>query len=485
MADRYDIIAVGSSFASTFFLYESLKHLPAGARVLVLERGPLVTHAQRIRERRKPPDQRRSLYPTGDELFVNDAAIDKRWDVAAVFGGNSLVWSGCAPRMLPEDFELNTRYGVGADWPLGYADLEPFYLESEQVMGVAGPSDDSPVQRSGPYPFPPHRFSDPERALKKAFADRFFALPSTRPTRPTPSGRPVCCGAGVCYLCPVDSKFTIINGMMPVFDDPRVTRITGANVRHVDIEASRATGVTYRSDGADRQVRGDLVVLGAGAIINPYLLLRSGLDDAPTGWGLVEQAGVEVSVDLDGMDNFQGTSMITGHGYNFYAGAHRSERAGALIETFSIPWLRDQRGKWRQRMRIKFVFEDHRQDDNRVVIDPDDPAKPRAVFKQRSAHTRLAIDRMDDWVQAFLAPLPVEGYRIADYVHGSEGHILGTTVMGTDPATSVVDEHMVHHRVRNLVVAGCGAFPTSAPANPTLTLCALSLCSARKLMGHG
>ena len=47
-------------------------------------------------------------------------------------------------------------------------------------------------------------------------------------------------------------------------------------------------------------------------------------------------------------------------------------------------------------------------------------------------------------------------------------------VMGNDPATSVVDRQMVHHRVRNLVVLGGSAFPTGSPSNPSLTISALS-----------
>jgi choline dehydrogenase-like flavoprotein len=67
----------------------------------------------------------------------------------------------------------------------------------------------------------------------------------------------------------------------------------------------------------------------------------------------------------------------------------------------------------------------------------------------------------------------------------SEGHNLGTTSMGGDPATSVVDRQLIHHRVRNLVVLGGSVFPTIAPANPTLTICALSLWAAAKLTASG
>jgi len=54
-------------------------------------------------------------------------------------------------------------------------------------------------------------------------------------------------------------------------------------------------------------------------------------------------------------------------------------------------------------------------------------------------------------------------------------------VMGNDPESSVVDRHLVHHQVRNLMVLGGSAFPTCSPANPTLTLSALSLWAAQAL----
>jgi choline dehydrogenase-like flavoprotein len=55
---------------------------------------------------------------------------------------------------------------------------------------------------------------------------------------------------------------------------------------------------------------------------------------------------------------------------------------------------------------------------------------------------------------------------------------MGSTVMGNDPAASVVDRYQVHHAVRNLLVLGSGSFPTMAPANPTLTISALALRTA-------
>jgi choline dehydrogenase-like flavoprotein len=55
--------------------------------------------------------------------------------------------------------------------------------------------------------------------------------------------------------------------------------------------------------------------------------------------------------------------------------------------------------------------------------------------------------------------------------------------MGTGIENSVVDDHLVSHAVRNLVVVGTSVFPTSGSVNPTLTAAALSLRSAEHLTG--
>ena len=58
------------------------------------------------------------------------------------------------------------------------------------------------------------------------------------------------------------------------------------------------------------------------------------------------------------------------------------------------------------------------------------------------------------------------------------GHIIGTARMGNDPKTSVVDRDLRSHDHPNLFILGSAVFPTSATANPTLTIAALSLRAA-------
>lgn len=472
---QFSLVLVGSGFASSFFLHEYLGRAGPSARVLVLERGPRVPHAELSRDRER-------LLDLGRASFHNRTP-DKPWPISLGFGGGSNCWWACTPRLLPEDFRLRSRHGVGRDWPIGYDDLEEYYCRAEELMAVAG-SHDNPAPRSRPYPLPPHRLSLPDEQLKAAYPDLFFVQPTARPSRQT-AKRPQCCANGVCGHCPIDSKFTIQNEMAGLYADPRVELLVGARVRRVVIENDRAVGLQYEQDGAEVEVRGDLVALGAGGLHNPHLLLRSGLEHPWLGRGLHEQVAASVDVHLDGLDNFQGSTSICGHGYMLYAGDHRKARAAALMESWNVPRLRRERGKWRQFLRLKFIFEDLPRRESAVTVDPDAPERPAVEHAGISDYTRAGIEELERVLPHVLAPLPVEDFTIHERLSDTEAHVLGTTMMGDDPEDSVIDADLLHHRVRNLAVLGSGAFPAGSPANPTLTLCALSLRSAERLMRPG
>jgi choline dehydrogenase-like flavoprotein len=470
----HNLVLVGSSFASTFFLHRYLQRAPASARVLVLERGAhrehswqLINRGELIREAEASYDGRRSSKP---------------WVFRLAFGGSSNCWWACTPRFLPEDFRLHSTYGVGRDWPLSYDDLEPYYCEAEAIMAVSGPDDGTPFPMSRPYPQPPHRFSQPDLLLKKRFGAAYINQPTARPSRTLDSGRLRCCGTGVCSRCPIDSKFTILNSLAHLYRDSRVTLLTRATALGLDVAANRVTGVRYVHDGEERVAEAELVGLGANALFNPLLLLRSGLPDGGAGQGLVEQVSRDVVIDLDGVDNFNGSTSITGNGYMLYSGPHRRTRAAALMESSNVPLLRDERGKWRQRLQLTFIFEDLPQPANRVLAGTD-PATPVIEYGAPSSYTQRAVEALESSIAPVLDALPVERYQIeTSPASKSEGHNLATTCMGDDPSTSVVDRDLLHHRVRNLLVLGGSVFPTISPSNPTLTICALSLRAADRLM---
>jgi choline dehydrogenase-like flavoprotein len=475
MQEQFDTIIIGTGFAGAFFLAAYLETAPADARILVLERGNTDTVNWQIKHKTW------ASVPY-EETFVNTHP-DKSWMFNLAFGGGSMAWWGCVPRMLPNDFQLQSTFGVGTDWPLTYDELEPYYCTAEEMMAVAGPSEDSPFPRSRPYPQPPHQFSDPDLVLKSAYQDTYFQQPSAR-ARIATDNRAKCCANGVCDMCPINARFSIPNELYALYNDPRVTLKTAATAQTIETSGGVASGVIYEHEGKQQTANGDLIILAANALFNPHILMRSGFSHPLLGKRLNEQVSQWVYVDLAAIDNYQGSTSIVGHGYMLYDGPHRAERAACLIESWNVPYLSDIRieaGRWRQHMRLKIILEDIPDEANFVAPNADNPALPETHYTTHSTYTQNTLDILPEVLPQILNPIPVEGIRFDDKINPSEAHILGTTVMGNDPETSIVDRYLKHHEVRNLLVLGSSVYPTCSPANPTLTLSALSLWAADHL----
>ena len=479
MNERYDVIIVGTGFAGAFFLMRYLELAPARARALVLERGRYDAKDWQLHNRA-------TSSIAADEVFFNRTPAHP-WFTSPGFGGNSKCWWAGAMRMTPNDFRLRSEYGVGDDWPVSYDDLEEHYDTVERVMLVSGP-DDLPMRRSRPYPLPPHRFSSPDELLKQRFPDSWFHPATARASVPT-GQRGVCFANGICDLCPNDAKFTIQNGLAHIYSDPRVTLLLESAVDGIDISAGIATGVHFRRAGRAERAQGDLVVLAASALFNPHILLRSGITHRLLGKRLHEQLGADVCVDLNGVGAYDGGTVITGNGYMFYDGPHRREHAACMVETWNSPFathpaaLRAARGRWNHRLYLRFIFEDLPREDNAVTVSAGNANLAETTFNGFSDYALRGIERLTRMVDELAQGLPIE--RIVGMERASTvGHIQGTTVMGHDPRSSVVDRHLVHHGVRNLLILGAGAFPTATPILPTLTVSALSLWAADHQFGR-
>ena len=477
MKDKYDLIIVGSSFASAFFLKKYLEKTHHG-KVLVLERGANDSFAWRL-------NNRDLMDPSGvvssqrfQDTYVNHNP-EKPWVYTPSFGGSSNCWWACTPRFLPNDFRLNTLYGVGMDWPISYEDLEPFYCDAEDIMGVSGSSTQTPFPRSRPYPQKNHRFTDVDRLLQKKYPDSFFHMPSARP-RVSTKKRPACCASGVCNLCPIDSKFTILNEMSDLFfNSPNVELKTDSQVTDVIMEAGIAKGVNYYTNNKQHSAYAETVALAANPIFNAHILLNSGIKNAFLGKYLNEQVAVSCRVNLKGVNNYNGSTAITGHGYMLYDGAHRSKHAACLIETFNIPNIRPERGRYTQTAMFKFIFDDIPSLENQINT-TSDIRLPSIKYNGHSEYADKGIQNLKQTWESLLDCLPIEDAIFSDAVHPTEGHILGTALMGNNADDSVVNEQQVVHNIPNLLSLGASSFCTVSPANPTLTIAALSLRSANR-----
>ncbi|MEM8869363.1 MAG: GMC family oxidoreductase [Pseudomonadota bacterium] len=455
-ARTWDVIIAGSSFSAFFFLMG----LPRDLSVLIVEKGGFADHAQQL-ETGIP----------GLESFrqTNTSGHPKEWVAHSTFGGNSNCWWACTPRFHPSDFRMKTLYGVAQDWPISYDTLAPYYDEVEATMEISGGGSDHILPRDTAFPFPPHLPSRTDQYLRKTSRD-WFAQPTARANG---GSRALCCANGVCGLCPVDSKFTVINGIEAI-TRPEVYRLMMSEVRATRVEGGRATGVVVKSAEGIAEIAAHTVALAANGIFNAAILLRSGIELPGIGVGLNEQVSVRMGIDADGMGPYGGTS-ITGHGYPLYDGPFRSEHSGVLIEVYNAhAAIRPEYGKWLERAHLKLIVEDLPQDANTMTLEDDEP------YLTWVGHHPYALKGLE-WGRKRVSEMFEAPDRVfSSDLSVSEAHIMGTHRMGSDLKRDVVDAYHRCHGVPNLFVLGSGAFPSGSMANPTLTLSAMALRSARE-----
>lgn len=228
-------------------------------------------------------------------------------------GGTSLHWLGTCPRMVPNDFRLQSTYGVGVDWPISYDDLQPYYCRAEWSLGVSANKDD---QTHFGIWFPPD-YDYPMERIPPSYSDGVYAagaqgmtiqygsmeypvavssLPQARNSIPRKGYRPVgavgaphignrCEGNASCIpICPVQAKYSA-NKTIVQLDKRYATLLTQAVVSKLIIgENGRITGVEYKryaSEGSTQGVQtvvasATLVVVAAHAVESAKLLLASG-----------------------------------------------------------------------------------------------------------------------------------------------------------------------------------------------------------------
>jgi choline dehydrogenase-like flavoprotein len=467
-ADRFDLIVIGSGFGSLFFVDGFLRKRPQ-ARVLVLERGRFHSHAWQMEQGRNSDISPEQTYRTPKD--------HKPWNFTIGLGGGTNCWMAQTPRLHPSDFRMRSSYGVAQDWPVSYEQLEPYYIQAEERMSVAGAEEMAAIlPRSKSFPQPAHAMTAVDRVMQQAQPQFHFPMSCARASIATET-RGRCCASARCSLCPVNSKFTFENGFADLRERSNVEFRLECEVTHLDVANDTCTGVFYQHEGQQHRVVGDLIVLGANAIHSPAILLRSGIDHPYTGVGIHEQIGYGLEVMLDGLDSLDGGTLTTALNYSLYDGAFRSEYAGALIY-FDNRWpygLRKEFGRWRQLSTLVVVVEDLPQDENRVTVDAD--GMPHISHAQVSAYAQRGVDKSRAAIERVLAPLPLESVEFRG-MRATESHVQGSLRMGVDAATSVVDAKQLHHKVRNLAVVGSSVFPSGSSSNPSLTVAALSLRSA-------
>lgn len=345
-----DIVVVGAGLGGAAFtarLSERAPHL----RIVLLERGGWV-------DRRTMPAYRRDWqrvalteWATSPNLRLAagarspsaDYAIDdSRSPIKPLMwngvGGSTINWAAHVPRLHPSDFSGRGLGGDGDGWPLTYSDLEPYYDEIEETMGVSGLAGDPayPPKRSPRLP------PLPVGRLGSTAARAFSSLgwhwwPSDAAiTSVAHRSRPACNNAGPCLIgCPTAAKWSADLELVPGAVRRGVDLRTGCVARRIVVEGGRATGVVY-SDASGREVEqpASYVVVAANGIGTARLLLASGIaqdPDGPLGRHLmfhpIAYARGMFSEELDGPRGPVGVSIYS---HEFYEPHRERDFRGAL-----------------------------------------------------------------------------------------------------------------------------------------------------------
>jgi choline dehydrogenase-like flavoprotein len=437
-------------------------------------------------------------------------------------GGSTWHWLGHTPRLLPNDFRLRSTYGVGVDWPVGYADLEPWYCRAEKELGVAG--DDAEWQnvhgafRSQPFPMSKiwPSWSDElfSQALREVpISGRRLAVLSTPSARNSQAydGRPPCAGNASCVpICPIGAKYDgSVHVKKSVAKGAQLWEKSVALRLEKDADGGVRTVHFKRWDQSEARVRGRVVVVAANAIESAKLLLLSGVANSSdqVGRNLMDHLQKAVLGSArEPVYPFRGPPSTSGI-ETFRDGEFRKVRGAFRMSLGNDGWSRsgspqtdvarliETEGLFGHALRERLFHDVSRQvrmscsvevlpsPANRVTLSPllDSFGVPRPQLHfATDDYTRDAFGPALDVIQDVLRALDatVTSLDRNPQNYSGAGHIMGTCRMGFDAKTAVVDADCRSFDHPNLFVVGAGTFPTCGTANPTLTVAALALRAA-------
>ncbi len=431
-------------------------------------------------------------------------------------GGGSVHWAAFTPRLHPSDFEVYTRDGVGVDWPIDYADIQPYYEQLELEMPVAGPAY-YPWGHPHGYAYGPHPMGGVGNTLIKGCTALKIPVSIGGPVAilsGSHGDRPHCIYRGFCIQgCKVGAKASTLVTHVP----DAVAK--GAEIRSLSMVSrvelgknNRVTGVHYLDKEGNAQFQKAKAVIVSGyAIETPRLLLNSscpgyekGLANSSGVLGkyLMAQAGNVVMGRFDQpvrMYKAPPAHALTEEFYetnpkNDFARGYAIQTVGPLPVAFGKQMLAAKKA-WGWGLRKEMMDYNHWSafgllgeilpwDDNTVTLseDTDRFGLPVAhvTFNLHDNDKKLikaARKKTEEVMEAAGAMEVVQEARYA--------HLVGACRMGSDPRTSVVDKFGRTHDIANLFVCDGSVFPTQGSANPGLTIQALAARTADYLISQG
>jgi choline dehydrogenase-like flavoprotein len=530
MADTLsaDFVVVGSGIIGSLV---ARKLSLAGASVIILEAGPRVTRGELVARFRN--STRRSDWmspyppaawaphpvyqPEPNNHIVQAGPYPYAAEYIRQVGGTTWHWAAQAWRNVPNDFKIRSLYGVGVDWPMTYEDLEPFYQEAEEIMGVSGaPNTGSP--RNKPFPMEPVAEAFAMRRLRERLVSDYPVVSNTtaRNSRPY-DGRPACCGNNSCQpICPIDAQYH--GGLAADAAEAAGAKLVpNANVYKLehDEKGQIAAALYYDPDKVSHRVTGKTFFVAANGIESPRLMLLSASDKFPKGLAnssdmvgrnLMDHPSTSLTFDAD-EDVWLGRGPQSPSSINTMRdGAFRSEHAPYRLDFTNISRVdgatksliaagvygseleKRLRYSAAREMNVKNVLEVLPDPEHRITLSSEKDAmgipKPEAHYAIAD-YTRRGHERSQQDFRRIAELMGGTNLRFSkDGDFANNQHICGTLSMGNDPKTSVCDQWGRAHDQENLFLAGTGVLPTSATCNSTENALAVALRAVAHILGQ-
>jgi len=477
-----DVVIVGSGMGGATL---AAALAPGGRRILILERGerlsdsPEARDAEAIFARGHYRPQETWLTPEGERFNPGNYSC---------VGGNTKFYGAVLMRYRAEDFAPRRHMGGDSPgWPLTYAEIEPWYQKAEALYRVRGALGHDPTEpeHSGPYPFPPVP-DEPEIAdLRKRLAaaglhpahlplgvdlDRWLARAATPwDAFPDTTGGKL------------DAESV---GLAEALRYPNVELRTGVTVERLETDESGRITALLTTAG---RITADQVVLAAGAVHTPVLLLRSATERFPEGLAnRSDQVGrnfmnhnCSALLALSARRNrtvYQKTLYLNDW---YSSGGPNGEPLGnvQLLGRVSGPILAAQTGLPRA---VAQILAAHAIDFYVMSEDLPDPESRVTLSGGEIVlnWTRSNWNAHETLVARLKTALKRAGFPMTlskPFDRRTPSHQCGTACMGSDPDTSVVSPWGRTHDHGNLWIADASVLPTSAAVNPSLTIAAHAL----------
>lgn len=472
--DKFDVCIIGSGPAGTI-LGASLAS--KGVKTLILESGAGLL--------KWLLDSR--LENLADYEFSGDTAYPMKKTKARIIGGNSNFWTGRCERLHPSDFDAHPYTPGQNPWPITYEELDPYYEKAEKSLRVRGGKRSGfAPPRENPLPLP----ARPDISYLKTLFSRAGVIADDSPTAtPTKTFR----------------FFKVQKEILPQFlSSPSGSLISGATVtRLIADKERRIVGAEVLTlDGVKKNARAKYFVVACGGIETPRLLLLSKSEVFPNGIGnaydLVgrgfnEHPGTNFYAKIrHEWGTIQPTNKIA-RTHQFY-NTYRAEGLGSVLPVFRQSWVLPHhmypfkisnipknmlsilRRFIKPTLFIGATIEQKISRSNRVVLSQN----KKDIFGNPAAHLIFNYNEEDLRLLDRCRELTLDIYSKlgATEIYETEvtwsRHHQGTTRMGSNPQTSVVDRNLRVHDCPNLFLCGCETFVTGGAMQPVLTIAALS-----------